>query len=84
MVAHRRLTADAGALETGPSGLTFVSIRDEDLRVGDSVRLVGGVRRITAIRPYRGPLTDIVFALADCDAGPGFSLCSGSYTEALR
>lgn len=54
--------------------------RNEDLRVGDVVNVLGW-KRIVAIRPYRGPLTDIIFALADTVPGVGFSLERGGYTE---
>ena len=49
--------------------------RNEDLRVGDMVYVLGW-KRITAIRPYPkdGPLFDIIFALADTVPGVGFSL----------
>ena len=54
--------------------------RDEDLKVGDMVRVLGW-KRITAIHKYTGPLTDIVFAIADTVPGAGFSLCYGCETE---
>lgn len=57
--------------------------RDEDLKVGDVVNVLGR-KRITAIRPYAGPLVDIIFALADTDTGPGFSLERGGWTERLE
>jgi hypothetical protein len=60
----------------------FEWVSNEALRVGDVVRIYGSIRwRITAIRPYRGPLTDIIFGLADTDQGPGFSLERGGMSE---
>ena len=59
--------------------------RNEDLKVGDLIQLWCGVERIARIEPYRGPLTDIVFAIAYF-AGPGnrgFSLEIGGYTDVL-
>ena len=40
-----------------------------------------GWKRIVAIRPYTGPLTDIIFAVADTVPGVGFSLQYGVETE---
>jgi hypothetical protein len=65
---------------TGPR---WTSVRNEDLLVGDLVDVLG-TKRITAIRPYTGPLRDIIFALADTEPGCGFSLERGGYTETLR
>lgn len=64
------------------------SRRDEDLRVGDVVRLWCGTKRITAIEPYRGPLADVVFAIAEYTPGAsgalgGFSLQRGGYTDVV-
>jgi hypothetical protein len=56
-------------------------IRNEDLRVGDAVKMFYGWTTVTEIRPYVGPLADIVFAVADVKPGPGFSLERGGYTE---
>lgn len=58
-------------------------VRDEDLRVGDVVVALRKAR-IVAIRPYTGPLTDIIFAIADTDIGSGFSLAIGGYTEVTK
>jgi hypothetical protein len=59
-------------------------VRDEDLKVGDSVKLIGGWYRIVAIEPYEGPLVDHIFAVAQTDRPPvGFSLEWGGYTEVL-
>lgn len=57
--------------------------RDEDLVVGDVVRLWCGTKRITRIVPYRGPLAAIIFAVAAYEPGPtkGFSLERGGHTE---
>ena len=55
--------------------------RNEDLKVGDVALLWCGAWRITAIRPYHGPLKDIIFALADTVPGVGFSLEIGGETE---
>ena len=54
-------------------------VRDEDLRPGDMVHVLGW-KRITAIHPYDGPLRDITFALADTVPGVGFSLERGGVT----
>jgi hypothetical protein len=56
---------------------------DEDLRAGDTIRLIGGLFRIISIRPYNGPLSDVVCALADLDRGVGVSLCFGQQTETV-
>ena len=63
--------------------MAIVNVRNEDLRPDDVV-LALGRKRIVAIRPYKGPLTDIIFALADTDIGCGFSLEIGGYTEVIR
>lgn len=64
--------------------MEWTYVRDEDLVVGDTVRVLG-VRRVTAIRKYDGPHTGIgCFALADTEPGTGFSLWHGQTTEALR
>ena len=54
-------------------------VRNEDLRVGDYVYVLG-IKRIVAIKPYTGPLEDIIFAIADTVPGVGFSLERGGYT----
>lgn len=61
----------------------FVETRNEDLRVGDAVDVLG-LKRIVAIRPYKGPLADIIFALVDTDIGCGFSLERGGYTRVVQ
>lgn len=58
-------------------------VKDEELREGDMV-YVFGWKRIVKIKPYDGPLKDIVFALADTVPGVGFSLCFGSYTTRVK
>jgi len=63
--------------------MNWVSIPDEDLKVGDVVQVLGK-KRITAIHPYDGPLKEIIFARADTDIGVGFSLEIGGYTDVLR
>lgn len=65
-----------------------MNVRNEDLKVGDVVRLWCGAKRITAIRPYDGPLRDDVFALVEYVPGAhlprgGFSLERDGYTEVL-
>lgn len=57
--------------------------RNEDLRPGNVVRLWYGWVTITEIRPYRGPLADIIFAVAEAKPGGGFSLERGGYTEVV-
>jgi hypothetical protein len=59
------------------------STRNEDLKVGDIIDVLG-IKRITAIRPYEGPLRDIIFALADTVPGVGFSLERGGMTLVYR
>jgi len=54
-------------------------VPDEDLQVGDMVYVLGW-KRIVAIEPYRGPHTDICFAIAKTVPGTGFSLCYGTET----
>lgn len=61
----------------------MISTRNEDLKVGDAVKLWCGVKRITRIDPYRGPLSDIIFGLAEVDIGVGFSLEKGGYTDVI-
>jgi hypothetical protein len=58
-------------------------VPNETLQVGDMVQALGW-KRITVIRPYRGPLTDIIFAIADTDTGVGFSLEKGGYTTRVK
>lgn len=53
---------------------------NEELKVGDMVYVLGW-KRITAIRPYTGPLVDILFAIADTVPGCGFSLERNGTTE---
>lgn len=48
-----------------------------------SVLLWCGIKRITRLDPYRGPLSDIIFALATVDIGVGFSLEKGGYTNVI-
>ena len=61
--------------------------RNEDLVAGDVVKIWGtpAWNTITKIEPYRGPLTDIVFAIAHLAGGPhrGFSLEIGGYSIVL-
>jgi len=57
------------------------STRNEDLKVGDMVDVLG-IKRVTAIRPYRGPHA-FIFALADTVPGVGFSLERGGYTDVI-
>lgn len=63
----------------------YVSTRNEDLKVGDIVRMWGNIDVcIVAISPYKGPLADIIFAIASIRGwnGPkGFSLERGGYTK---
>ena len=63
---------------------TQTELRDDELiKAGDTIRLIGGLYRVVAIRPYSGPLSDIVCALADLDRGVGVSLCFGQQTEVV-
>jgi len=59
------------------------SKRNEDLQVGDVVATWEACKwvRIVAIRPYVGPLVDIIFAIVDTKPGLGFSLARGGYAE---
>ncbi len=54
-------------------------VRDEDLKVGDLVHVLQWVR-IVAIKPYKGPLADIIHAIAETVPGVGFSLQKGNYS----
>lgn len=56
---------------------------NEDLRVGDMCKLWCGLVRIVGIRPYVGPLSGIIFALADFDRGVGMSLEIGGTTTVV-
>lgn len=60
----------------------FEYVPDASLKVGDTV-WAGGRKRITAIKPYAGPLKDCI-GLVDTDAGPGFSLWRGMETLRLK
>jgi hypothetical protein len=65
------------------------SVRNEDLRVGDIISAWFGRKTITAIRPYTGPLSDIMFAIADYEPGYsgkpcGFSLERGGHTDRVK
>lgn len=59
--------------------------RAEDLQVGDCVRYLEPHPwvMVTEIRPYKGPLADIVFAIAETRPGIGFSLCRGDMVEVV-
>lgn len=61
------------------SAVRSESVRNEDLRVDDMVEMLGW-KRIVEIRPYNGPLTDIIFAIAETDQGASCSLERGGYT----
>lgn len=62
-----------------------VEVRNEDLKIGDIIVLWFGTRRITSIRPYAGPLSDIIFAIASYEPGPigGISLERGGRMEVV-
>ena len=67
---------------------TLVSKRDEDLQVGDVMALWCGAKRIVAIKPYTGPLKDIIFAIVTYTPGAlapygGISLTRGGYTDVI-
>ena len=64
--------------------MMFTKVKNEDLKVGDVIRLWCGTKTITKITPYNGPLCELVFALVDYEPGVGFSLTRGGYTEAMR
>ena len=67
------------------SALEFRLVPDEDLRVGDTVRVLGVARRILAIRPYEGKyVAEGCVGVADTEPGVGFSLWRGTETECLR
>jgi hypothetical protein len=57
---------------------------DADLVAGDVVEVLGEWRRITAIRPYAGPLTGVVFAVAEVVGGAEIPLCIGQWTMRRR
>ena len=58
-------------------------IANEELRVGDMVDVLGW-KRVVAIRPYRGPLADIIVAIVDTVPGVGFSLERGGTIRVAR
>ena len=62
----------------------FIPVRDEDLKVGDTIKIWSGTKTIINIEPYRGPYTDIIFATCDFNIGVGMSLFIGGMTETLR
>lgn len=65
--------------------MKFTEIPCEQLRVGDIADCLGGPKRITGIRPYTGPLTGIVFAIAEVAPLSGdFSLEIGGYVRVAR
>jgi hypothetical protein len=72
MSVPRSLPTPTGAWEEVP---------DAALNVGDLVDVLG-LKRITAIRPYHGPL-DCIVGLVDTDVGCGFSLERGGYTRRI-
>lgn len=49
-------------------------VKSADVRVGDVMEFLGRERRVTAIYPYTGPLSDIISHLVDWDIGGGISL----------
>lgn len=62
--------------------------RNEDLQVGDVIELWCGTKRITKIEPYKGPLSDIIFATCTYTPGAkmslgGMSLERGGYTSVI-
>ena len=62
--------------------------RNEDLQVGDVIVSWCGAKRITAIEPYTGPLSDIIFAIVTYTPGVtkpfgGTSLERGGYIEII-
>ena len=61
-------------------------IPGKDLRVGDTLRYLEPHPwvRVTAIRPYTGPLKDTVELLVDTRPGIGFSFCFGDEVEVDR
>lgn len=60
-------------------------VRGTDLAVGDTIVLWCGTKRVVAIEPYRGPLADIVVAIATYAPGGAsrptgaISICKGDY-----
>lgn len=62
--------------------------RNEDLVVGDVIHLWCGTKRITKIEPYKGSLSDIIFAIVEYTPSAtqphgGLSLELGGYTEVV-
>lgn len=58
-----------------------MEIENEELRAGDMVKLWCGVGRVMSVKPYTGPLTEIIFAIAECEPSKmSFSLERGGYT----
>lgn len=60
----------------------WLSIPTEDLQVGDVICYPSSRRlRVTAIRPYIGPLRDILFGILETDLGVSISLEIGGMIE---
>lgn len=64
----------------------WIGVPNEELQVGDVISIWTHERkhRICAIRPYTGPLKDIVFAILETDLGTSMSLEIGGMTEVWR
>lgn len=64
----------------------YKSVRDEDIREGMVVKILGQDRLITKIESYNGPLKDIVLGIANITPGPasGFSLCYGQFEDVVE
>ena len=64
-------------------------VNAEDIRVGDVLALWCGQKTVVRIEAYRGPLSEIVFAIAryvpsaGAFAEGGISLCRGDVFEVL-
>lgn len=62
-----------------------IEVRNEELRVGDIVEVIGTWARIIEIRPYDGPLRDIIFAIAHTTPkSASFSLEKRGWTTVER
>ena len=61
------------------------NVRNEDLKVGDFVVVIGHAARVLEIKPYVGPHRDIIFATAECvPKSSSFSLEIGGYSDIVE
>jgi hypothetical protein len=53
----------------------------ENIRVGDTIKVLSEVRRVTAVEPYNHPTIPEVFAIAKSGEGWGITLTHGMTFE---